>query len=153
MESSVQQNFIVVSHLIAPVILGLDFFQQHGLILDFTNADVKVYPKNALHRTPEHLQPVWEETQRNIPHIGTIAAIGDVTTDPTEECAIPDFGAPEQYELPVFTNKIFLPIVDQYRSIFCSTPGTTLAACHNIPTKGPAIRVPPDMFRHITAKK
>ena len=51
MESSVQQNFVVISSLIAPVILGLDFFQQHGLILDFTAADVKIYPKNVLYST------------------------------------------------------------------------------------------------------
>ena len=143
MESSVQQNFVVVSSLIAPVILGLDFFQQHGLILDFTTADVKIYPKNVLYRAPERLQPIWEETQRNMPHIGAIAAIGDSTTEPTEECAIPDFGAPEQYELPVSTNSTFVSVVDQYKHLFRSIPGTTSAAFHNIPTKGSAIRVPP----------
>jgi len=60
-----------------------------------------------------------------------------------EECAIPDFGAPEQYKLPVSTTNSFLPVIDQYRSIFHSTPGATSAAFHNISTKGPAIRVPP----------
>ena len=70
MESSVQQNVIVVSSLIAPLILGLDFFQQRGLILDFTSADVKIYHKDVLHRTSEHLQPLWEETWRNMPHVG-----------------------------------------------------------------------------------
>jgi len=143
MESLVQQKFIFVSHLIAPVILGLDFFQQHGLILDFSGADVKIYPKNILHGTLEHLQLIWEETQRNIPHVGAIAAIGDVATEPMEECAIPDFGAPEQYELPISTTNCFLPVIDQYRSIFRSTPGVTSAAFLNIPTKGPAICVPP----------
>ena len=115
MESSVQQNFVVVSSLIAPVILGLEFFQQHGLILDFTAADVKIYPKNVLYRTPERLQPIWEEIQRNMPHIGAIAAIGDSTTEPTKECAIPD---PEQYELPVSTNSSFVSVVDQYKNYF-----------------------------------
>ena len=36
MKTSVCHNFIIVSSLIAPVILGIDFFQQHHLILDFT---------------------------------------------------------------------------------------------------------------------
>jgi len=142
-ESSVPHNFIVVSSLIAPVILGLDFFQQHGLILDFTSVDVKIYPKNVLHRTSDHLQPIWKETRRNMPNIGAIAAIGDSTTEPTDKCAIPDFGALEQYELLVITNNSFVSVVDQYKRLFRSTPGTTSAASHNIPMKGPAIRVPP----------
>ena len=41
-------------------------------------------------------------------------AIGDSTAEPTEECAIPDFGAPKQYELPVFTNSTFVSVVDLY---------------------------------------
>ena len=143
MESSVQQNFVVVSSLIAPVILGLDFFQQHGLILDFTGGDIKIYAKRVPRSPPDYLQPLWEETQRNIPHIGTIAAIGNSATEPTEECAIPDFGASEQYELPIFTNSAFVSVVDQYKRLFRSIPGTTSVAVHNIPTKGSAIRVPP----------
>ena len=35
MKTSVRHNFIIVSSLIAPVILGIDFFQQHSLVLDF----------------------------------------------------------------------------------------------------------------------
>ena len=143
MESSVQQNFVVVSSLIAPVILGLDFFQQHGLILDFTGTNIKIYSKGIPHSPPDCLLPIWEETQRNIPHIGTIAAIANSTTEPTDECAIPDFGAPEQYELPVSTNNTFTSVVDQYKILFRSIPGSTSVAFHNIPTKGSAIRVPP----------
>ena len=143
MESSVQQNFVVVSSLVAPVILGLDFFQQHGLILDFTGSNIKIYSKRAPHSPPDRLQSIWKETQRNIPHIGTIAAIGNSATEPMEECAIQDFGAPEQYELPASTNSTFVSVVDQYKSLFRSIPGTTSVAFHNLPTKGPAIQVPP----------
>ena len=45
MESVVYHDFIIVPKLIAPVILGIDFFQQHSLILDFTEQTVQVYPK------------------------------------------------------------------------------------------------------------
>ena len=58
MESSVQQNFVVVNSLIAPVILGLDFFQEHGLILDFTDTNIKIYSKGILHSPPECLQSI-----------------------------------------------------------------------------------------------
>ena len=49
----------------------------------------------------------------------------------------------EQYELPVSTNRTFASVVDQYKILFRSTPGSTSVAFHNIPTKGSATRVPP----------
>ena len=36
MKTPVCHNFIIVSSLIAPVILGIDFLQQHSFVLDFT---------------------------------------------------------------------------------------------------------------------
>jgi len=45
MESPVQHDFFVVSDLIAPAILGLDFLQNHNLVLDFSEDTVQVYPK------------------------------------------------------------------------------------------------------------
>ena len=35
----------VVSDLIIPAILRLDFLQQHGLVLNFSSNAVQVYPK------------------------------------------------------------------------------------------------------------
>ena len=153
MESSVHQNFVVVvSSLIAPVILGLDFFQQHKLILDFTGTNIKIYSKGIPHSPPDCLLPIWEETQRNIPHIGTIAAIANSTTEPTDEFAIPYFGAPEQFELPVSTNNTYTSVVDQYKILFRSIPGSTSVAFHNIPTKGSAFpprRVPAHFCKEV----
>ena len=62
MESSVQQNFAAISSLIAPVILDLNFFQEHRLILDFTNTNIKIYSKGISRLPPDCLQPIWEET-------------------------------------------------------------------------------------------
>ena len=45
METMIQHDFFVVSDLIVPAILGLDFLQQHGLVLDFSSNVVQVYPK------------------------------------------------------------------------------------------------------------
>ena len=45
MDTAVYHNFIIVPNLIAPVILGIDFFQQHSLILDFTETTIQIYPK------------------------------------------------------------------------------------------------------------
>lgn len=51
-------------------------------------------------------------------HIRAIATIGDSTAG----CAIPDFGVPEQYKLPVSINSSFVSVVDQYKSLLCSIP-------------------------------
>ena len=66
----------------APVILGLDFYRQHELILDFTGITRKFYSKKIPYSPPDCLQPIWEETQRNI---------GAIAKSTTEEFAIPDF--------------------------------------------------------------
>ena len=38
-------DFFVVSDLIVPTMLGLDFLQQHGLVLDFSSNAVQMYLK------------------------------------------------------------------------------------------------------------
>ena len=82
----------MVSDLIVPAILGLDFLQQHGLVLDFSSNAVQVYPKEK--HTDMKFQEVHhivEEAQNNKPHVGIIAAINDDSSELTEECAIPNF--------------------------------------------------------------
>ena len=41
---SVDHPLVVVKSLITPVILGIDFLQAHGLILDFTTTPVELRP-------------------------------------------------------------------------------------------------------------
>ena len=47
-------DFVVTEQLVAPVISGVDFFHNKGLVLDFTNSPVSVH-----HLLPE------EETLHN----------------------------------------------------------------------------------------
>ena len=65
-------DFFVVSDLIVPAILGLDFLQQHDLVLDFSSNAVQVYPK-VKHTDVgcQELQHMVEKTKSNKPHIGT----------------------------------------------------------------------------------
>ena len=44
MKTPVRHNFIIVSSLIAPVILGIDFFQQHSLVLTLLKQLSKFIP-------------------------------------------------------------------------------------------------------------
>ena len=40
-EKSMLLNFVVVNSLVVPVILGVDFLQTHGVLLDFSTTPVK----------------------------------------------------------------------------------------------------------------
>ena len=74
MVTPVEHNFIVADHLIAPVIIGTDFLRQHGLILDFSNKTVGVYPKQ-IHAQQQELRSFWEDTVKYKPHIGAVAVL------------------------------------------------------------------------------
>lgn len=140
-ESVVYHNFIIVPKLIAPVILGIDFFQQHSLILDFTERTIKIHSKQE--NVPNDIHTIWDNVAQKKPHIRAIAAVGELTTEITTDCAIPDYGAPKQYDLPNCQSALLSTVVTQYKDLFCTTPGHTSVSCHHIPTKGSPIRVPP----------
>ena len=72
------------------MILGTDFLRQHELILDFSNETVRVYPKQ-VQAPQQELRSFWEKTVKHKPHIGTVAVLGDMAVEATEECAIPDY--------------------------------------------------------------
>ena len=142
MVAPVKHNFVVADHLIAPVILGTDCLRQHELILDFSSETVRVYPKQ-VQAPQQELQSFWEETVKHKLHIGAVAVLGDMTIEATEECAIPDYGAVKNFELPNCTRTTFSGVINQYKNLFCNIPGKTTWAYHHIPTKGQPIRVPP----------
>ena len=142
MVTPVEHNFVVADHLIAPVILGTDFLRQHGLILDFSNETVGVYPKQ-VHAPQQELRSFWEDTVKHKPHIGAVAMLDATAVEATEECAIPDYGAVKNFELPQCTKSAFSSVINQYKHLFCNIPGKTTQAYHHIPTKGQPIRVPP----------
>ena len=147
METILRHDFFVVSDLIVPAILGLDFLQQHGLVLDFSSNAVQVYPKEKHTDVKcQELRHIVEEAQNNKPHVGIIAAINDDSSELTEECAIPNFGTSKAYELPENCGDEFRQLIEEHKDLFCITPVKTTRDCHYILTKGPPIRVPP---RHI----
>ena len=141
MSTSICHNFLIVISLIAPVILGTDFFQQHGLILDFTKPTIYIYPKQD--DIPVDIQNIWNTVAQQKPHIKMIAAIRESSTDVTTDYAIPDYGALQQHELPEYRSALFSKVITQYKELFCTVPGHMPAAAHHIPTKGSPICVLP----------
>ena len=63
------------------------------------------------------------------------------STDITTDCAIPDYGALQQYELPECRSALFSKVITQYKELFCTIPGHTSATTHLIPSKGSPIHV------------
>ena len=111
MDAPVEHNFVVADHLIAPVILGTDFLRQHESILDSSKETVRVYPKQ-VQAPQQELRAFWEEIVKHKPHIGAVAVLSDTTVEATEECAIPDYGAVKNFELPNAVTTTFSSIIN-----------------------------------------
>ena len=134
----------MVQNLIAPAILVLDFLQYHSLVLDFSEQTVQVYPKGKqLPVEQQHFKQIVDDAHHNKPHVGVITALSTDSSVMPEECAIPDFGAPNIYELPENCGGDFRQLVEEHKTLFGIVPGKTTLDCHYISTKGPPIRVPP----------
>ena len=82
---------------------------------------------------------IWDNVVQQKPHVQPIAAVGEMTTEITNDCAIPDYGVPKQYELPDCSNTLLF----KFEDLFCTTPGHASVSSHHIPTKGSSIRAPP----------
>ena len=144
METPVQHNFFVVSDLIAPAILGLDFLQYHNLVLDFSEETIQVYPKGKQQPMElQQLKQMVDDTQSSKPHVGVIAALSTDSSVIPDECAIPDFSVHNTYELPENCGDDFRQLLEEHNTLFGVVPGKTALDCHYIPTKGPPICVPP----------
>ena len=66
-------NFIVVHPLITPVILGMDFLQKHGIVLDFTTIPVTIQNKRPPTSACSKLQPTLEAARKTKNTICAIA--------------------------------------------------------------------------------
>ena len=135
MITPVGHNFVVTDHLIAPVILGTDFLHQHGLILDFSNETVGVYPKQ-VHAPQQELRSFWEDTVKHKPHIGAVAVLDATAIEATEECAIPDCGAVKNFELPQCTKSAFSSVINQCNTCFVPYLGKQHKRTTTFPQRG-----------------
>ena len=65
----------------------------------------------------QELQSFWQETVKHKPHVGATAVLGNTAVKETEECAIPDYGALKNFELPNDTNPTFSGVINQIQTI------------------------------------
>ena len=55
----VQHKFLVVQNLVSPVILGVDFMQQHGVVLEFSADPVGIhFPSSTTSVSNRHKNPL-----------------------------------------------------------------------------------------------
>ena len=149
--TEMKHYFVVVKDLITPVILGVDFLQDKGLVLDFTTTPVTVTPRKERstqsqqksHHIPLELAPALEaEKQRRSKFCAALSVVDD-NRDEIEGCTIPTFDDHANVEFPEFIKPCFNSTVEEFKDLFITTPGTTNIACHKITTNGPPVRVPP----------
>ena len=144
-EKNMLHNFVVVNSLVVPVILGVDFLQTHGVLLDFSTTPVKVgttkMPDVPPNQEPATLAIYKAEQTEKIKRY-PIAVLQDVT-DGVDECAIPWFNQEGVIELPHSLHPSLQQLLQQYQQLFRCSPGKTNLAQYYIPTQGSPVRVPP----------
>ena len=73
-----------------------------------------------------------------------VNVLTETTEDLVDDCAIPLFGnKPLQYDIPLCNISTLAPLLDQYRNLFKTCPGSTNVAEYFIPTTGTPVKVPP----------
>eukprot|EP00731_Ephydatia_muelleri_P021178 Em0013g905a len=129
--TEMKHYFVVVKDLITPVILGVDFLQDKGLVLDFTTTPVTVTPrierntqnKQKSHYIPLELAPALEAEKRRRSKFCAALSVVDDNSEEIEGCTIPTFDDHANVELPEFIKPCFNSTVQEFKDLFIMTPG------------------------------
>lgn len=94
---------VVVDNLVAPLILGVDFLQKHGVVLDFTKPSVMVCKTTAVSNTNARMAPVlpiYEAARKMVGRACAMSNIEEPGTDVVDECAVPMYHKPASVKFP-----------------------------------------------------
>ena len=140
---------VIVQSLIIPVILGLDFLQKYGMVLDFASKPVKISSQPNESDSLDNVKTVLDIARQVTSKVCAVNVLTETTEDLVDDCAIPFFGEKSlQYDIPLCNISTLAPLFNQYKNLFKTCPGSTNIAEHFIPTIGTPVKVPP---RHIPA--
>jgi len=88
--------------------------------------------------------PIYYEAAKvNLAKVCTASVDQETEVDVVDDCAVPDYHAPSNIELPACTITGFTYLLEQYRTLFYTKPGYIEDAWHYIPTTGNPVKVPP----------
>ena len=139
-------DFVVTEQLVAPVILGVDFFHNKGLVLDFTTSPVSVHHNASSDASSTGtVAPVFQAAQQTMMRICTVLPNENgAAIDVTDECSVPRFSTKSSMvEFLQCQNSQLAAVMQEISCLFTTTPGRTDVAYHSIPTTGNLVKVPP----------
>jgi len=143
-------EFVVVKTLVTPVILGIDFLQGNRLTLDFTQNPVAVSNRPPQGTDPSvdslaiaQVIPIFDSSKNLTSQTCPISTDEEPGTDIIDDCAVPNYSAISNPEVPTQIPSGFRGIINKYCGLFSLRPGYTEDACHYIPTIGNPVKVPP----------
>ena len=140
---TVNYMFVMVNTLITPAILGMDFLQQHGIVIDFASTPVKIFlPPATENNTDPILRPILQtECNRWTKHCA-IVSLAESKEDQVEDYyTIPLFSQTPSVEFPECRVGNLQTVVYEFQQLFQTSPGKTDASYHYIPTIGPPVHV------------
>ena len=147
-------DFLVVAKLKTSAILGINFLQQQGLLLNFRTTPVTVLSPtlaNAMKSEVSHeedevlLKSLLANSHKGREKTWSVTGVDeddDVTNDMVEECAIPIFSDLAVIEPPQYIQQYFEAVVKEFGDLFSTQTGRTNMASHHINTTGLPVRVP-----------
>ena len=143
-------NFIVVDRLVAPVILGLDFLQQHTLVLNFAYSPVMIQPfrgdtepVETTPTIPEELHPLWADVTKAKIKLCATSIVEEPGIDVIDECVIPCFASMTAYDMSENSRPCLQSVVQQFKQLFVTKPGKANGTYHYITTSGTPVKVLP----------
>ena len=143
----VSHQFLFVERLVAPVIFGLDFMQQHNIVLNFASRPVTISNHTEIIKQmpeviPEELQLMLDATHQLKSKVCVIAAIEKPANNVIDNCAIPDFQSITTLKMPECTS-ILNSILEQYKQFFIRKAGKAEGTYHHIPTFDSPVKISP----------
>jgi len=138
-------SLVIFDSLISPVILGLDFLCKHKITVDFSSSPVNLTILQANYQNLQDLVPLFDAKKKNKAKICAVEALTEPSEESIDECAIPLFvdSVCNEYDVPSCAVPTLSSLIEQYKSLFCKSPGSTTLAEHFIPTTGTPVKVPP----------
>ena len=74
--------------------------------------------------------------------ICAVEALTETTEESIDDCAVPLFYKKSlEFDIPVYTNPAFLPLLDKRKGLFRTFPGSTTQAKHFISTTGTPVQM------------